>query len=150
MGNFSFIAQNTKSAIKNPWRTKTLCELQYVKDGKVVEKMRGIYNGYGAVDHSEPFRHEVLEPLTGEWKDITEDTKTRMSTARFSGEMWVTDSWDEMVERMFSDGGIDGLAAWELAKLDELVPLAAHRSKDDPGQGDFDEDDEDEDDDYPY
>lgn len=145
MGNFSFIAQNTKRAIKNPWRIKTLCELQYIKDGKVVEKMRGIYSGYGSVSFDEPFRHEVLEPLTGTWKDVSEDSRSK--SPHFDGEKWVTDTWDEMVSRMFSDDGIDGLAAWELQSLDELVPLAAKRSEDDPGQGDFDPD-EDEDENY--
>lgn len=148
MGNFSFIAKNTQRAIKNPWRFKTLCELQYIKDGKVVEKMRGIYSGYGSVSFDEPFRHEVLEPLTGEWKDVSNDSRSK--SVHFDGEKWVTDTWDEIVARMFSDDGVDGMAAYELSNLDEVVPLATERSKDDPGQGDFDEDDEDEDEDGRY
>lgn len=147
MGNFSFIAENTGRAIKNPWRQKTLVELQYIKDGKVVEKMRGIYSGYGSVSFDEPFRHEVLEPLTGEWKDVSEDSRSK--SIHFDGEKWVTDTWSEIVERWYS-AGPDGIAAWELSTLDDLVPLATCQSKDDPGQGDFDPEDDEDEDDYNY
>lgn len=135
MGNFSYISKNYEKAVTNPWHTETLCELQLVVDSKVVEKMRGIYNGYGAVDNEKPFSHTVLRE-NGVWEDITDNTKERMPAAEFSGEMWVAKSWYEIVDLHFDSSLHNGIAAWLLDSMDSFVPDATTRSADDENQGD--------------
>jgi len=136
MGNFSYISKNYEEAVTNPWHTETLCELQLVVDGKVVEKMRGIYTGYGSVDHEKPFSHTVLRE-DGVWEDITDNTKERMAAAGFSGDMWVAKSWDEIVDLHFESSVNNGIAAWHLSSMDSVVPDATTRSDDDENQGDL-------------
>lgn len=134
MGNFSYIAQNTNEAIKNPWHKETICELQLVVKGEVVEKIRGVYNGYGAVDHRQPFKHS-LKAINGDWIDITIASFDNMKKSNFSGDMWWSHSWDEIVCMHFGDYFDSGIAAYE-CNMTESVPYAAVRSEDDPDQGD--------------
>lgn len=134
MGNFSYIAKNTNQAIKNPWHNRTLCEIQLVIGAKVVEKLRGIYNGYGSVLLNFPFKHEILSH-NGKWIDVTESTKSRHE-ADESVDIWLSDTWETLVDIHFDETGMDGFAVWELNKIDEIVPLANSRSADDPDQGD--------------
>lgn len=135
MGNFSYISKNYEEAVTNPWHTETLCELQLVVDGKVVEKMRGIYTGYGAVDHEKPFVHSVLRE-DGVWENITDVTQDRMMMVDFDGDMWVSKPWDEIVDLHCESSVHNGIAAWHLDSMDSVVPDATTRSDDDENQGD--------------
>ena len=136
MGNFSYISKNYNVPVTNPWHTETLCELQLVVEGKVVEKMRGIYSGYGSVDHEKEFKHfELCED--GTWRDITESTKSLMNCATFSGDMWISRDWDEIVDLHFGYDTNSGIAAWHLPSMDSVVPEATDRSDDDEHQGDI-------------
>ena len=147
MGNFSYIAKNTNRAIQNPWHGGTLCELQLVIGGRVVEKMRGIYDGYGSIlPEVASFTHEILTH-NGQWVDVTEDTKARLKNSEYNS-MWLSDTWEALVDIHFEEGGKDGFAAWELRSMDDIVPCARSRSMDDPYQGDV-FNDYDEDEDYP-
>lgn len=138
MGNFSYIAHNTGEAIRNPWHGDDICELQLVENGQVIEKMRGVYSGYGSVKSDQPFTHLVR--FDDQWVEVTEETKHRMAKASCSGEMWTTKGWDEIVDMHF-DSHYDGIAAWH-CNMNERVPEATERSQDDPNQGDiFFEDD---------
>lgn len=148
MGNFSFISQNRHEPLLNPWHAETLCELQLISGGQVVEIMRGIYNGYGAVDVEQEFQHVLL--VDGIWTDITEETRNRKVT--FSGEHWVTKSWDE-INDTFYDSSVNGIAAWHLPSMTTNVPIATYKSEMDKNQGDihlYDDDDDDWDEDGEY
>lgn len=136
MGNFSYISKNREEAILNPWHMNTLCELQLLINGKVVEKIRGIYNGYGAVDVESKFEHLIL---VGEniWKDITSETFERMKKTQFSGDAWLSEKWDSIVDLHFGEDITCGIAAWHLDSMKAFVPDAKERSKDDPYQGDL-------------
>ena len=147
MGNFSYISENRGEAVKNPWREETLCELQFIQGGVVVESMRGTYSGYGAVlvEDGYTFVHKVLRD--GVMVDITQETLDRVAAGgkSFDGDVWVTKGWCDMVNDHFNDGEGDGFAAWHLRDLEQAVPHSTVASDNDPGQGDFDEeDDEDE------
>lgn len=150
MGNFSYIAKNTNRAIQNPWHGHTLCELQLVINSKVVEKMRGIYNGYGSILQDNiadyPLKHEILTH-NGQWVDVTEDTKARLKISKYNS-MWLSGTWEALVDIHFEKGGTDGFAVWALSSMDDPVPSTTSRSKDDPNQGDV-FNDYDEDEDYP-
>lgn len=142
MGNFSYIAQNSGEPIRNPWHGDEICELQLVEAGKVIEKMRGVYSGYGSVKHDKPFEHHIL--VNNLWLDITEETKQRMVKAGCSGDMWLSKEWGDIVDMHFESTS-DGVAAWH-CDMKELIPYATERSEDDPNQGDnfedFDDDSE--------
>lgn len=131
MGNFSFISKNHKEPVLNPWHERTLCELQLISGEAVVEIMRGVYTGYGAVDVADTFQHLVLND--GVWTDITEQTK--LSNTNCDGEYWVTKSWDE-INDTFYDDSVNGIAAWHLSSLNEKVPFATDKSDMDQDQGD--------------
>jgi hypothetical protein len=133
MGNFSYIAENTCEPVRNPWHGDDICELQLVENGQVIEKMRGVYSGYGSVKHDKPFVHSVL--YNGQWEDITNFTKKRMEKSGCSGDMWTTKDWGTIVDIHF-DSQCDGIAAWH-CDMSEKVPHATERSQDDPDQGDI-------------
>lgn len=137
MGNFSFISKNHEEAVLNPWHERTLCELQLISDGSLVEIMRGVYTGYGAVDVADAFQHLVL--IDGVWTDITEQTKLKATGC--DGEYWVTKSWDE-INDTFYDDSVNGIAAWHLSSLETRVPFATEKSDMDKGQGDLHRDDD--------
>lgn len=149
MGNFSFISQNKHEPLLNPWHERTLCELQLISDGVLVEVMRGVYTGYGAVDVNDEFQHVLL--VDGIWTDITEQTKSKKTSC--DGDFWVTKSWDE-INDTFYDDSVNGIAAWHLASITAHVPFAVAKSAMDDKQGDLqhsrhdDDDDWDEDGDY--
>lgn len=143
MGNFSFISQNNKEPLLNPWHERTLCELQLISDGKLVEIMRGVYTGYGAVDVEDNFQHVLL--VDGVWTDITEQTKQKAKTANCDGDYWVTKTWDE-INDTFYDSSVNGIAAWHLASMTTSVPHATRKSEMDHHQGDRHNDDEPDDD----
>ncbi len=132
MGNFSYISKNRHEQILNPWHQETLCELQLVIDGKVVEKLRGVYSGYGAVDVEKEFQHLVLRD--GVWIDITEETKAKDTS--MDGDIWASHTWDEINDIHF-DFGFDGIAAWHLSSMSEVVPEALTFSANDEHQGDL-------------
>jgi hypothetical protein len=137
MGNFSFISKNHKEAVLNPWKARTLCELQLISGGAVVEVMRGVYSGYGAVDVNDEFQHVVL--VDGIWKDITAETKVKSTSC--DGDLWVTKSWDE-INDTFYDSSVNGIAAWHLPSLTDRVPFATEKSDMDKYQGDDGHDDD--------
>lgn len=148
MGNFSFISQNNQEPLLNPWHNRTLCELQLISDGKLVEIMRGVYTGYGAVDVADTFQHILL--VDGVWTDITEQTKSKAT--RCDGDLWVTKSWDE-INDTFYDSSENGIAAWHLASMTTSVPHASEKSEMDLYQGDrpfIDDPDDDWDEDGEY
>ena len=116
MGNFSYISENRGEALLNPWHENTLCELQLVIGGKVIEKLRGVYNGYGAVILEKEFKHLILQEE--KWIDITKDTASK--SISMSGD------------------------TWHLNNINQDVPEATNKSQDDENQGDiFKEDEED-------
>lgn len=133
MGNFSYISKNANEPVKNPWNEKTLCEIQFVLDGNVVEKLRGIYSGYGSVDTKKEFSHHVL--TDGQWKDVTKATKKRAKNFSSDGEIWLTHPWDYIggIHYGMSD---DGIAIWHLDSFDQTIPLATSKCDNDPDQGD--------------
>lgn len=143
MGNFSFISKNHKEAVLNPWHERTLCELQLISGGAVVEVMRGVYTGYGAVDVEDKFQHLLL--VDGVWTDITEQTKQK--TIICDGNYWVTKSWDD-INDTFYDDSVNGIAAWHLSSLETRVPLATEKSDMDDDQGDLHNNGRDDDDDW--
>ena len=148
MGNFSFISQNNQEPLLNPWHERTLCELQLISDGKLVEIMRGVYTGYGAVDIEDAFQHVLL--VDGVWTDITEQTKSKVTSC--DGDYWVTKSWDE-INNTFYDSSENGIAAWHLTSMTTSVPHATKKSDMDQHQGDrpcCDERDDDWDEDGEY
>ncbi len=136
MGQFSFISENIGVALIVPWHEETLCELQLVFKGKVIEKMRGVYNGYGSVLLDKEFKHLVLKD--NQWIDITEHTVSN------SGDVWTSFVWDDIVAIHFGSSS-DGIAVWHLKNMEQTVPESVHKSKDDPEQGEpcFDFQDED-------
>ena len=138
MGNFSYISENRGKAVTNPWHEETLCELQFLQKGVVVEVLRGVYSGYGAVlvDEGHAFVHKVLR--NGVMVDITEETKARVAAGgkSFDGDLWVTKGWCDMVDDHFNDDETDGFAAWHLRDVDHVVPMSFYCSADDPNQGD--------------
>lgn len=138
MGNFSFISQNKHEPLLNPWHERTICELQLISDGVLVEVMRGVYTGYGAVDVQDEFQHVVL--VDGIWKDITEETKIKASGC--DGDLWVTKTWDE-INDTFYDSSVNGIAAWHLAAITDRVPFATAKSEMDDRQGDVRYEDDD-------
>jgi hypothetical protein len=150
MGNFSYISQNRNEAVTNPWHNETLCEIQYVKDGVVRETFRGIYDGYGCVKLDRQFKHMVWSGEVNCLVDVTENTRFSYEQKEFacSGSAWQyettenSDGWGEMVDVHFGNG-TDGFAIWHLRDMNELVPMATQRSKNDPNQGDLFDDEED-------
>lgn len=147
MGNFSFISKNYDQAVLNPWHEKTLCELQLVIDGVVIEKMRGIYSGYGAVLTDEPFIHLVFKD--NKWVDITATTKKKAKKQSHDGEMWVSFDWDTINNIHCDTHNKNGLAIWHVLKMDQDINHAVSQSDFDDHMGDrpvedeYDEDPED-------
>lgn len=148
MGNFSFISQNKHEPLLNPWHERTLCELQLISDGVLVEIMRGVYTGYGAVDVNDEFQHILL--VDGIWTDITEQSKVKATGT--DGDLWATKSWDDINTTMY-DSTVNGIAAWHLESMTARVPFATAKSLMDDDQGDpnhsgrdsdWDEDEDDE------
>lgn len=131
MGNFSYISENRGEQVLNPWHEETLCELQLIFNGKVIEKLRGVYNGYGAVILEKEFKHLILQGE--EWIDITKDTASK--SISMSGDIWKSFTWDEIVDIHFGNSS-DGLAAWHLNSIDQVVPDSTIKSQDDENQGD--------------
>lgn len=142
MGNFSFISKNNHEPLLNPWHERTLCELQLISDGVLVELMRGVYTGYGAVDVHHEFQHLLL--VDGVWTDITEQTKAKSTSC--DGDLWVTKSWDDINDTLY-DSSVNGIAAWHLSALTDRVIFATSKSAMDENQGDIPHDDEEDDDD---
>jgi hypothetical protein len=149
MGNFSYISENRGEALLNPWHGNSLCELQLVIGGKVIEKLRGVYNGYGAVDLEQSFSHLILEE--DKWVDISEETSKK--EIRMSGQTWKSLTWDRIVNIHFSNS-TDGIAAWHLNSMDQQVAESTFKSENDENQGDIfledelDDDDDDDDENY--
>lgn len=137
MGNFSYISENRGESLLNPWHENTLCELQLVIGGKVIEKLRGVYNGYGAVDLEQSFSHLILED--DKWVNISEETSNK--EIRMSGDTWKSLSWDGIIEIHFGES-TDGIAAWHLDNMNQEVPDATVKSDDDEYQGEGEDDDE--------
>lgn len=131
MGNFSYISENRGEQVLNPWHEETLCELQLIFNGKVIEKLRGVYNGYGAVILEKEFKHLILQKE--KWIDITKDTASK--SISMSGDIWKSFTWDEIVDIHFGNSS-DGLAAWHLNSIDQVVPDSTIKSQDDENQGD--------------
>lgn len=132
MGNFSYISENRGEPLLNPWHEETLCELQLVFNGKVIEKLRGIYNGYGSVILEKEFKHLILQE--DEWIDITQETSSK--SISMSGDTWKSFTWDEIVDIHFGNSS-DGLAAWHINSIEQAVPEATNKSQDDENQGDL-------------
>lgn len=142
MGSFSYVSKNKNKPLYNPWSEKTLCELQLLVSGEVIERIRGIYNGYGSVETDEDFQHYLLLP-DKTWKNITEETKQLIPEHTFSGDIWNSLSWNKIVDLDFSEDNTNGIAVWHLNTLDDKTSLADSRSEHDPDQGNiFDEEDE--------
>jgi len=151
MGNFSYISQNDDEPLLNPWHQETLCELQFLIEGNVIEKMRGVYNGYGSVKTDKPFVHQVLKD--GEWVNMTEQTLASASARKSSGALWILKDWDSIVGFHYSNDISSGIAAWHLRNLEQNIPDASTRSEDDEDQGDrpnhyYDEEEVDDEEDY--
>lgn len=140
MGNHSYLSKVDNSQILNPWHEHSLCELQFISEGIVVEKMRGIYSGYGSVLFEEEFSHHILKD--GVWVDIT-----RESVQNNSGVEWIYADWDTLVDFHFGDDKSSGFAAVYVTSMTSDVQLYTTRSNDDPDQGDvfpnWDEEEED-------
>lgn len=145
MGNFSYISENRGEQILNPWNEETLCELQLIFNGKVIEKLRGVYNGYGAVILEKEFKHLIIKE--DEWIDITQETANK--SISMSGDTWKSFTWNEIVNIHFGNSS-DGLAAWHLDNINQAVPEATNKSQDDENQGDIFQEDEEEDEEDEY
>lgn len=128
MGHFSYIAKNTKEAVSNPWCQEDLCELQLLINGKVVEKMRGIYSGYGSVLTEHSFTHVMLNAL-GEWIDISEQDNLEDSC------VWRFKRFDDIIDLQFGNDEHSGIAAYHVSDLQTPIKPENKRSEDDPYQG---------------
>lgn len=106
--------------------------------GKVVEEMRGIYNSYGAVDIEDQTYHAVL--VEGKMKSVTAEMRNAIS---FSGDIWLSDEWGEIVGEHFGEDESSGICAiLESNYHSGFTPT--ERSLDDPDQGWRQEDEEEE------
>lgn len=146
MGNFSFISKNKNEPVINPWHKETLCEIQVLVSGKVIEKIRGIYNGYGSVNTNKDFKHYILNE-DNYWINITKETIEQQKTSTFSGDIWKSLKWNEIVDNHHGEDCTSGIAVWHLNSMEDNVQLSLERSDNDSNQGDifYDEDDEEED-----
>lgn len=106
---FSYICKVCGKSIKGNTSAGERCQLFFLKDGNIVERMVGQYNGNGAV-----FDNNNDESLT-----------------------WKHDNWNNLVDLHFSDNNNNGFAAYHERCYRNQRPIT--RSDNDPyrGSGDF-------------
>lgn len=105
MGCFSFICKESGKAVNSDSFSGDAVRLYLLRDGKVLEEMRGHYDSYGRV-----FKNA----------ECTESYEWKMD-------------WFEVVDLMFTPNEGDGMAAVLERYFTGTVPTT--RSKDDPNQG---------------
>lgn len=99
MGHFSYLCPECGKEVK--YREE--CIIFLLKDGKVIEKMEGHYDGYGRVFKDEDSYHEIRTPPIG---------TPNIDDARQIDEkqIWLYDCWDNLVETHFNENKGDGFA----------------------------------------
>ncbi|OUX87093.1 MAG: hypothetical protein CBB95_09705 [Alteromonas sp. TMED35] len=125
MGMFSYMDKITGEQICGGDEVR----LYRLVKGNVVEEMRGIYNCYGAVDVEDQTYHAVL--VEGKMKSVTDEMRNAIS---FSGDIWLSDEWGEIVGEHFCEDESSGICAiLESNYHSGFTPT--ERSLDDPDQG---------------
>ena len=105
MGCFSFLCKESGKAVASSSYDGDACRLYLLKDGKLLEEMRGYYDSYGRV-----------------FKDSE-------CTESFEWQL----PWDEVVDLMFTDNEGDGVAVVLEKYFTGTIPTT--RSDGDPNQG---------------
>lgn len=122
MGCFSFICPECGKGIKSTSFSGEKCRLHLLKDGKVIQEMRGEYDSYG--------RTFIEDSRRGNIKDIP------ISESLKESNKWDME-WSDVCNLIFSDDHKEGIAGVH-EKCFKEVPTV--QSKDDPNQGCGDED----------
>jgi hypothetical protein len=105
MGCFSFICKESGLPVASDSFSGDACRLYLLKDGKVIEEMRGHYDSYGRV-----FTDSTYED-SFEWKM----------------------DWHEVCDLMFDKDGSNGIAVILEKYFEGNIPTT--RSEGDPNQG---------------
>ena len=105
MGCFSFLCKESGLPVTSTSFSGDACRLYLLKDGQLIEEMRGHYDSYGRV-----------------FKDSKCDESFEWSTP-----------WGEVVDLMFTDNEGDGMAVVLEKYFTGTIPTT--RSKSDPDQG---------------
>jgi hypothetical protein len=128
MGMFSYMCEVTGQQV----RMYDKVRLYLLKEGQVVEEMRGHYNGYGSSDDLS--EHHEYRDESGVMVPVTEDMIAKIEML---GDPWVTDEWNELVNMHFDEEQPDsGFAcALECNVYANYIPKSI--SENDPEQGGF-------------
>ena len=113
MGCFSFKCKVSGKPIASSSFDGDACRLFLLKDGKVIEEMKGHYDSYGRVFGTEkdPKDTSMTDTTSFEWKT----------------------PWDEVCDLMFDPNKGNGIAAVLECYFTGEIPTT--RSEDDPDQG---------------
>lgn len=149
MGMFSYMCrisgEQIRSDLDGSDDCKNVVRLYYLKNGKVVEEMHGLYNGYGAVEPEYQTFHCIYDE-NGNPTNVLDKNKEHDSNM----ELWLSEDWGDMVTVHFNNSKSDGFCAvLEGYVGNKYSPTKI--SEDDPNQGwdtsseddDWDEDNED-------
>ena len=113
MGCFSFICKESGKPVASSSFDGDACRLYLLKDGKVIEEMRGHYDSYGRV--------------FGSFKDPKDTSMT--DTTSFE---WDT-PWGDVCDLIFDSNEGNGIAVVLEKYFNGTIPTT--KSKDDPNQG---------------
>lgn len=151
MGCFSYLCQECGKGIKSSSFDGEDCIMYLLQGGKVMDKMEGDYNSYGAcfrpsgeLDPDNP--HGLKLSQLWEWQISTPATVSESGYERTSER----EGWSRMCNLMFNDNAGDGIAAVHKCCDTGNIPTITSLSDPNQGWGDYDPDAEEDDEEECY